>query len=174
MAVASAGPYASLHLAPDRQPHQHPPLCFLQAGCPSCRPTNSVKALKARTQTTKHRENNTPHFCTPCLRCDVRVITNTKMSATSSFLNNTLRPIHTARQTRQDGPVCVVSGAVNRAIALNVLRLQVFCRRQSCVSRLWESSSHRQIGRDTDKTVLSRLVCVRIVLEVLTAVVQSI
>ena len=23
-----------------------PPLCFLQAGCPSCRPTNSVKALK--------------------------------------------------------------------------------------------------------------------------------
>ena len=25
-----------------------PPLCFLQAGCPSCRPTNSVKALKAQ------------------------------------------------------------------------------------------------------------------------------
>jgi len=25
------------------------PLCFLQAGCPSCRPTNSVKALKAET-----------------------------------------------------------------------------------------------------------------------------
>jgi len=24
-----------------------PPLCFLQAGCPSCRPTNSVQALKA-------------------------------------------------------------------------------------------------------------------------------
>jgi len=24
-----------------------PPLGFLQAGCPSCRPTNSVKALKA-------------------------------------------------------------------------------------------------------------------------------
>ena len=23
-----------------------PPLCFLQAGCPSCRPTDSVKALK--------------------------------------------------------------------------------------------------------------------------------
>ena len=23
----------------------HPPLVFLQAGCPSCRPTNSVKAL---------------------------------------------------------------------------------------------------------------------------------
>jgi len=24
-----------------------PPLCFLQVGCPSCHPTNSVKALKA-------------------------------------------------------------------------------------------------------------------------------
>jgi len=28
-----------------------PPLSFLQAGCHSCRPTNSVKALKAETQT---------------------------------------------------------------------------------------------------------------------------
>jgi len=45
--VASAGPYASLHLAPDRQPRQHPTTRFLQAGCPSCRPTNSIKALKA-------------------------------------------------------------------------------------------------------------------------------
>ena len=25
-----------------------PPLCFLQAGCPSCRPTNCIKALKAK------------------------------------------------------------------------------------------------------------------------------
>ena len=41
--MASAGPYASLHLAPDRQPHHHPTTLFLQAGCPSCRPTNSVK-----------------------------------------------------------------------------------------------------------------------------------
>ena len=31
--MASAGPYASLHLAPDRQPRQHPPLSVLQAGC---------------------------------------------------------------------------------------------------------------------------------------------
>jgi len=33
-----------------RQTDNHastPPLSFLQAGCPSCRPTNSVKALKA-------------------------------------------------------------------------------------------------------------------------------
>jgi len=31
-----------------------PPLSFLQAGCPSCRPTNSVKALKAL----KHHKAN--------------------------------------------------------------------------------------------------------------------
>ena len=35
------------------QTHNHastPPLSFLQAGCPSCRPTNSIKALKAKTK----------------------------------------------------------------------------------------------------------------------------
>ena len=47
VAVASAGPYASLHLSPDRLPRQHP-TSFLQAGCPCCSPTNSVKALSAR------------------------------------------------------------------------------------------------------------------------------
>jgi len=30
-----------------------PPLSFLQAGCSSCRPTNSVKALKPETTTKK-------------------------------------------------------------------------------------------------------------------------
>jgi len=31
-----------------------PPLSFLQAGCPSCRPTNSVKALKAISTASMH------------------------------------------------------------------------------------------------------------------------
>jgi len=49
VAVASAGPYANMHLTPDRKPYQHPTTqVFLQAGCPSCHPTNSVKALKAQ------------------------------------------------------------------------------------------------------------------------------
>ena len=43
MAVASAGLYASLHLIPDNHT-DIPPLSFLQAECPSCRSTNSVKA----------------------------------------------------------------------------------------------------------------------------------
>jgi len=33
-----------------------PPLSFLQAGCPSCRPTNSVKALKAKALKTRLEE----------------------------------------------------------------------------------------------------------------------
>jgi len=40
VAVASAAPHP-------RQPRQYPTTQFLQAGCPSCHPTNSVKALKA-------------------------------------------------------------------------------------------------------------------------------
>ena len=47
MAVASAGLYAYLHLIPDNHANI-PPLSFLQAGCPSCHPNNSVKALKAK------------------------------------------------------------------------------------------------------------------------------
>jgi len=40
-----------MHVCTSLQTDNHastPPLCFLQAGCPSCRPTNSVKALKAQ------------------------------------------------------------------------------------------------------------------------------
>jgi len=39
--------HMQVHLAPDRLPHQHPTTQFLQAGCPSCRPTNNLNALKA-------------------------------------------------------------------------------------------------------------------------------
>jgi len=35
-----------------------PPLSFLQAGCPSCRPTNSVKALKAHFNFNNKLEND--------------------------------------------------------------------------------------------------------------------
>jgi len=56
VAVASAGPYASLHLAPDRKPRQHPTAQFLQVGCPSCRPTNSVKALKEEIKKIKNQK----------------------------------------------------------------------------------------------------------------------
>jgi len=35
-----------------------PPLSFLQAGCPSCRPTNSIKALKATITTIAINNDN--------------------------------------------------------------------------------------------------------------------
>ena len=38
-----------------------PPLCFLQAGCPSCRPTNSVKALIPSRQITYWRHPSDIH-----------------------------------------------------------------------------------------------------------------
>jgi len=78
-------PLGHIQLCTSLQTDNHartPPLSFLQAGCPSCRPTNSIKALKA----------------------------SMLMSA-------------------KDCPVCVVSGA-NWTIALNVFRLQIFCRQQ--------------------------------------------
>jgi len=50
VAVASSGPNANhLHLTTDRQPCQNLTTQFSQARCPSCHPTNSVKALKAHT-----------------------------------------------------------------------------------------------------------------------------
>ena len=40
-------------------PCQHPTTQFLQAGCPSCRPTNSVKALKAVFLTNRQTDRKT-------------------------------------------------------------------------------------------------------------------
>ena len=47
MAVASAGPYASLHLAPDRYPCQHPTTQFFTGRMPFLPPNQQLKALKA-------------------------------------------------------------------------------------------------------------------------------
>jgi len=45
LAVASAGPYAIICTLLQTDIHASiPPLSFLPAGCPSCRPSNSVKA----------------------------------------------------------------------------------------------------------------------------------
>jgi len=55
-----------MHVCTSRQTDNHastPTLSFLQAGCPSCRPTNSVKALKTSGLTLNpnlFRTNNTP------------------------------------------------------------------------------------------------------------------
>jgi len=53
------------------QTHNHasiPPLSFLQAGCPSCRPANSVKALNANINSTHtHTHTTILQLCIICL-----------------------------------------------------------------------------------------------------------
>ena len=62
-AVASAEPYANnLHLAPDRQPHKHLIIQFLQAGCSFWRPTNNVKHWR-QTGTASHIPHNEWRDC---------------------------------------------------------------------------------------------------------------
>jgi len=46
VAVASAGPCVVCILTQTHNRASIPPLSFLQARCPSCRPTNSIKALR--------------------------------------------------------------------------------------------------------------------------------
>jgi len=46
VAVASAGPYASLHLAPDRQPHQHPTTLFFTGRMPFLPPNQQRQSTE--------------------------------------------------------------------------------------------------------------------------------
>ena len=46
MAVASAGPYTSLHLAPDRQPHQHPTTLFFTGRMPFLPPNQQRQSTE--------------------------------------------------------------------------------------------------------------------------------
>ena len=50
MAVASAGPYASLHLAPDRQPCQHPTTQFFTGRMPFLTPNQQHQSTEGITQ----------------------------------------------------------------------------------------------------------------------------
>ena len=68
MAVASAGLYASLHLAPDRQPRQHPTTQFFYRpdALPAAQPTASkhclavLVELRLVTDTDRHRHRHRP------------------------------------------------------------------------------------------------------------------
>jgi len=48
VAVASAGPYASLHLAPDRQPHQHPTTQFFTGRMPFLSPIQQHQSTEGK------------------------------------------------------------------------------------------------------------------------------
>jgi len=53
MAVASAGPYASLHLAPDRQPQQHPATLFFTGRMPFLPPNQQRQSSEGKSGTTQ-------------------------------------------------------------------------------------------------------------------------
>jgi len=53
VAVASAGPYASLHLAPDRQPHQHPTTLFFTGRMPFLTPNQQRQSTEGKCTVTQ-------------------------------------------------------------------------------------------------------------------------
>jgi len=93
--VISAGPYANnLHLAPDRRPHQHPITQFLHAGCSSCRPANSIKALKAKEAVKQVCLPVTKVLCTKMLCCRSALYNNpAAKECTEAFLTHAIRPL---------------------------------------------------------------------------------
>ena len=58
MAVASAGPYASLHLAPDREPRQHPTTQFFTGRMPFLPPNQQRQSTEGITQDRKKTNGN--------------------------------------------------------------------------------------------------------------------
>ena len=74
VAVASAGPYANLHLAPDRQPCQHPTTQFFYRpdALPAAQPTASkhwrLDTLVVTNQTSDHSPGNVKHSPTGSVR----------------------------------------------------------------------------------------------------------
>ena len=54
--ISWAGPYASLHLAPDRQPHQHPTAQFFTGRMPFLPPNQQRQSTEGKDKTTKKIE----------------------------------------------------------------------------------------------------------------------
>ena len=64
-------------LQTDNHTRTPPLLCFLQAGCPSCCPTNSIKALEAINTNSKYKRNKNYsenlHICEKSLLCHLQI-----------------------------------------------------------------------------------------------------
>jgi len=61
VAVASAGPYASLHLAPDRQPHQHLTTPFFTGRVPFLPPNHQHQSTEG-TQSNNYQRSEKSHM----------------------------------------------------------------------------------------------------------------
>jgi len=54
VAVALAGPYANLHIAPDKQPHQHPTTQFFTGRMPFLPPNQQRQSTEGVNKTHLH------------------------------------------------------------------------------------------------------------------------
>ena len=75
------------------------PLSFLQAGCPSCRPTNSVKALKAVLLFNKYSKYLICHFTSSCIGCKLQKLSY----AVGQMWLQTARGLFCRRKTKGTG-----------------------------------------------------------------------
>jgi len=161
MAVASAGPYANnMHLASDREPHQHLITHFLQTGCSSWRPTNSVRALKAIV---------TDEICSNFSDCEMQVTlmrsepgedhAPTKFSISEvqgdrSSCKLQLPPLYCHVQCRPDGFTSEMVGVYLCLTCVVFTRLAKFCQNvygitcQSCsiTSQILTVLTHRNLS----------------------------
>ena len=64
--MASAGPYASLHLAPDRQPCQHPTTLFFTGRMPFLPPNQQRQSTEGKLQ-----HNSAETTCTSAQQIEV-------------------------------------------------------------------------------------------------------
>jgi len=72
VAVASAGPYASLHLALDRYPHQHPTAQFFTGRMPFLAPNQQCQSTGGKLSTISRMENEYCPKCVDALRLGVK------------------------------------------------------------------------------------------------------
>jgi len=125
MAVVSARPYANnLHLTPDRHPHQHLITRFLQAGCSSRLPANSVKALTALVYKLRVHTNHIEMSCLVNCGKTVSFCLERRCIAVQSVVATTCLGVsNTALFSRRMFDICVVDEAsqVSLLASLNPL-----------------------------------------------------
>ena len=91
-----------------------PPLSFLQAGCPSCRPTNSVSALKAMMSRRSSGRNCPCATARSNLGAESTAHRRRSSDCQTLHLIN-IKPIHTASHARHDKTVLSASRPLRRS-----------------------------------------------------------
>jgi len=112
-----------------------PPLCFLQAGCPSCRPTNSVKAL------TNNKNNNINNNKQPFQSCQL----------TKRLTQRQIDSVNANEQTKYPDKSSLTETVSNNYQWLTTYSWEVLVRRSGSLSR----GSGRRGQQHVDDDVVS-------------------